>query len=135
MDRLITIILSIALLICGGLHVYFGGLLVQVERRVIFSNELLSSGSDSSFLVCLGLMIFLVSLISGLRRKGMYLSCTFSVLFFDFMLFLANLDVPLIESVKHGDFTLLVAFILAHFLIAYHLTSKGIGLRKPQPLL
>ncbi|MAS23945.1 MAG: hypothetical protein CMI08_10090 [Oceanospirillaceae bacterium] len=123
-NRAITIILSIVLLACAAVHWYLGGLLVQAENRVIYSNELLSSGGDSSFAVLLGLSAFVVSLLGGLLGKKLFLSSILALVFFDFMLFLANLDVSLTESVLLGDHTLLVAFIFAYLLAVFHLTSQ-----------
>ena len=124
MNRAITLILSIVMLVCAGVHLHVGGLLVQIESRVIYSKELVSSGGDSYFVVLLGLSVFIVSFLSGLLGKGMFLSSVLAMLFFDFMLLLANFDVSLIDSIFLGDQTLLVAFVFAHVLGLYHLTKK-----------
>lgn len=52
------------------------------------------------------------------------MASVFSIVFFDLMLFLANMDVSLVESVRLGDFVLLVAFLLAHLLGVYHFLSR-----------
>ena len=101
---------------CGALHLFLGGLRVQLEQNIVYSNELASSGNDSSFFILMGFSAFTISLFGAITNKAIFKTYFVSMFSFYAMLFLANMDVSVLGSIKLGDHILLVAIVLAHTL-------------------
>ncbi|RBP45617.1 hypothetical protein [Arenicella xantha] len=125
MNRIAISVATAVVVVLGVLHSLFGGLLVRLERSVIYSNELVSSGSDSSVAVLIGFVGFLVAFVGALLNKAILKTYFCSLIFLYVMLYLANLDVSLVGSIKLGDYALLISILAAHALGAYHLTSRS----------
>ena len=124
MNRVAISIATGFVIVLGVLHSLSGGLLVRLERSVIYSNELVSSGSDSSVAVLIGFMGFIFAFVGALLNKAIIKTYFFSLMFLYVMLYLANLDVSLIDSIKLGDYVLLISILAVHALGIYHLTSR-----------
>jgi len=122
MNRIAITIATGFVVVLGVLHSLLGGLLVRLERSVIYSNELVSSGSDSSFAVLIGFAGFLIAFVGALLNKAILKTYFCSLIFLYVMLYLANLDVSLVGSIKLGDYVLLISIMAAHALGIYHLT-------------
>jgi hypothetical protein len=125
MNRIAVSIITGTVIVLGVLHSYNGGLLIQLERRVIYSNNLASSGSDSSLVVLVGLLGFVVALVGSVLNKAVLKTYFFSLIFLYVMLYLANLDVSLLGSVKLGDYLLLISVMVVHALGICHLTKRS----------
>lgn len=125
LNRIVISIITGFVVVLGTLHSLSGGLLVQVERSVIYSNDLVSSGSDSSFAVLIGFLGFVAAFLAAALNKAALKTYLFCLLFLYLMLFLANLDVSLVGSVKSGDYLLLISILVVHGLGVYHLIRRS----------
>lgn len=126
----LTIIVSSALVLAlAWLHHRAGGLIVgrHVDGSKWYSNELLSSGGDDSAILLLGLGSFVVSLLwYGLRKTNAPYVYLANLAFVWFVLFLVNLDVSLVGSIRHGDYVLAAMLVLIHVpLVIYFMHKRG----------
>ncbi len=118
--------LAFLVILSAAFHIVTGGLLTELESRVVFSNTLVSSGGDSSFFVALALFAFVLVFVAAVIDRGILGSLVFSLSLYYFMLFLANLDVSLLESIKLGDHVLLLSTVLILTLVLYCVVGVAI---------
>ena len=95
---------------------------MQIDNRIVLASQLVSSGSDSNFVLSLSFCLFVISLIACLF--GTYRVTTFRVSALIYMLvcvlaatliLLANIDTSIVDSVLSGDNHLLIALLAPIF--------------------
>lgn len=108
-------VFALANVALGVLYAFSAGPFISGEDGIMPARELVSSGGDNGFIISLALLSFVCSLIAavvcvaGLRNLRWLLSVYgFNHVAYAFLLFLADLDTPLAESVKFGDWQLLL---------------------------
>lgn len=116
MTKLITAC-SLIVILVGYFYSRSEGLIISVDvsGEKVFSNSLQSSGSNDGYLMALGFFSFCITFISSLLAlikkisarslKIIYL-INLSILLFD--VYLVNLDVSVIDSIKFGDISLVL---------------------------
>lgn len=124
-----VIVSSALVLALAWLHQRSGGLIIgmHADGSKWYSNELLSSGGDDSAILLLGLGSFVVSLLwYGLRKTNTLYVYLANLAFVWFVLFLVNLDVSLVGSIRHGDYVLAAMLVLIHVpLVIYFMHKRG----------
>ncbi len=122
MPRVLVLVCSVAAAAIGWLYSEERGLILDVAAsgEKIYSSSLQSSGSDDAFLVRIGFASFTVSALVALlatwragaaRALGwVYVA---NVAFLAFVMWLVNLDVAVLRSIRLGDHLLLAGWMLA----------------------
>lgn len=121
MNKYITAISSLIVFVIGYFYFHSDGLILEVSNGTkIYSNSLMSSGSDDGFIMSIGLMSFIFTIIASvfsffkvISSKVLGWVYLFNLLFLAFITFLVNLDVSVYRSIKYGDYVLLSGFILS----------------------
>src|SRR3990172_7144136 len=119
MTKLITTC-SLIVILVGYAYSRSDGLIISVDINgaKVFSNSLQSSGSNDGYLLTIGLFSFCMTFVSSLfallkkiseRSLIIIYLINFSILLFD--IYLVNLDVSVIDSIKFGDISLLVGLV------------------------
>ena len=133
MNKYITAISSLIVFVIGYFYFHSDGLILEVSNGTkIYSNSLMSSGSDDGFIMSIGLMSFIFTIIASVFSFFKVISSKilgwvylFNLLFLAFITFLVNLDVSVYRSIKYGDYVLLSGFILSIIpLILFTLFAK-----------
>ena len=118
---------------CAYIHSALGGLILGYHKdgSIWYSNELKSSGGDDSSLLLIGFYSFFISLVIYACSKNTKKYPYYLNLFFVYIVMaLVNLDVFLINSIKHGDHVLAILILLIHIPAFYQLVSSFNELRK-----
>jgi len=127
MFRVITIVSSLLIIVCAYIHGELGGLIIGYHKdgSIWYSNELKSSGGDDSSFILIGFYSFFISLVIYFLFKNAKKYFYYVNLFFVyFVMILVDLDVPLINSIKHGDYVLAILMLLIHVPAFYQLGSS-----------
>ena len=133
MNKYITAISSLIVFVIGYFYFHSDGLILEVSNGTkIYSNSLMSSGSDDGFIMSIGLMSFIFTIIASvfsffkvISSKVLGWVYLFNLLFLAFITFLVNLDVSVYRSIKYGDYVLLSGFIVSIIpLILFTLFAK-----------
>ena len=133
MNKYITAISSLIVFVIGYFYFHSDGLILEVSNGTkIYSNSLMSSGSDDGFIMSIGLMSFIFTIIASVFSFFKVISSKilgwvylFNLLFLAFITFLVNLDVSVYRSIKYGDYVLLSGFIVSIIpLILFTLFAK-----------
>lgn len=119
MNKYLTAISSTIVFITGYYYYHSDGLILEISNgNKIYSNSLMSFGSDDGFIMSIGLMSFIFTIIASILSFFKVISpkmlgwiYSFNLLFIAFITFLVNLDVSVYGSIKHGDYVLLSGFI------------------------
>ncbi|WP_156317128.1 hypothetical protein [Marinagarivorans algicola] len=125
MNRVLSGIASFLIVVCGLAHVHLGGLRILLNGEPAFSNSLVSSGSNDSVLVQFGMFAFVVSVVASLANRVVAKCFYFNAVLFFLVLLLVDIDVPIIESIKLGDYVLVVAIALVSAPMLHHLTMRS----------
>lgn len=125
MNKLLITIFSLANVVLGVLYGFSDGPYVEIERSVVPASELASSGSDDGFLITLALLTFSISALVAVasitnRIKPNALAVTYIVnyLIYVFFIYLVQLDTSLTDSIKFGDWPLLLGLVVPTALFA-----------------
>lgn len=125
MNKLLITIFSLANVVLGVLYGFSDGPYVEIERSVVPASELASSGSDDGFLITLALLTFSISALVAVasitnRIKPNALTVTYIVnyLIYVFFIYLVQLDTSLTDSIKFGDWPLLLGLVVPTALFA-----------------
>lgn len=133
MNKYITAISSLIVFVIGYFYFHLDGLILEVSNGTkVYSNSLMSSGSDDGFIMSIGLMSFIFTIIASvfsffkvISSKVLGWVYLFNLLFLAFITFLVNLDVSVYRSIKYGDYVLLSGFIVSIIpLILFTLFAK-----------
>lgn len=121
MNKYLTAISSLIIFIIGFSYLKSDGLILEISNgNKIYSNSLMSSGSNDSFLMSIGFMSFIVTFIISIlsflkvvstKALGWAYSINFVILVF--ITFLVNMDVSVYSSIKYGDYVLMSGFIIS----------------------
>ena len=121
MNKYLATIFSLILILIGYYYQYSEGLIISISSgEKIYSNTLMSSGGNSSFLMSIGLMSFIITFIASslsflkvVSTKVLGWTYSINFLILSFITFLVNLDVSVYRSIKYGDYVLLSGFIVS----------------------
>lgn len=124
MFRIVTIAVVLLIFCLGFIYAYQGGLLINMNGNVVRNSELGGSISDASRWIYIGIYSFLISLFLVGFKKGGLGTYFANLIFLYFSLWLTNLDVPIVDSIRYGDYVLFAVILLANCPILYFLATR-----------
>lgn len=117
MNKPVLFLFSLANVVLGVFYGVSDGPYVDIgDGRAMLGSELLSSGGDDGLIITLALLTFLVTVAISLpkwmssRMAG--ITYTTNYLVYAFFIFLAQLDTPLVGSIRLGDWPLLLCLVV-----------------------